>query len=452
MAHVEVADTLEIGMHFLSDGSRSSSQPEAVQSSPKSTPDDYHQQNGTAEISSPLTKHNSEGQSSNGSQIGGGSEQNGTAEIVKHKSKGMSITLDIPRGSNGNLGDVPELPYRDSDAPYIPPPSPATPETPHTSIGCSDAELLRQQNAREKWVNVAKPLMRLKTLVLALSPFILHFKQRRYPWIQLAGHQGNFTPGSESGTIVKKSNIIERHALTALMSSELRPFVPELLGIVEKDGVVYMEMVDLLREFREPAVMDIKIGVRTYLEDELAKEKTRRVSRSDLYRKMVSVDRDEPTEDEHAEKGVTKPRYMQWRETLSSTSTLGFRIEGIRTPGGKSFKGFKQTREREEVIGELRSYLSNYSDLKEPFLQKMTEIRSVLETSEFFRTHEVIGSSLLFLYDSSSKCDIHMIDYGKTIELPPGISVDHRSPWMEGNHEDGYLWGLDNLIGLWKEL
>ena len=65
---------------------------------------------------------------------------------------------------------------------------------------------------------------------------------------------------------------------------------------------------------------------------------------------------------------------------------------------------------------------------------------------------QLIGSSLLFVFDSSGLTGIHMIDFGKTIRLPEGVTVDHRSTWVEGNHEDGYLWGLNNLIDLWRTL
>ncbi len=37
-------------------------------------------------------------------------------------------------------------------------------------------------------------------------------------------------------------------------------------------------MTDLLREFEDPAVMDIKMGLRTYLEEELRKKDLRSVS------------------------------------------------------------------------------------------------------------------------------------------------------------------------------
>ena len=57
---------------------------------------------------------------------------------------------------------------------------------------------------------------------------------------------------------------------------------------------------------------------------------------------------------------------------------------------------------------------------------------------------QVIGSSLLILYDHSNHANIWLIDFAKTL-LVEGLTMTHRAPWQVGNHEDGYLVGLDHL-------
>ena len=62
-------------------------------------------------------------------------------------------------------------------------------------------------------------------------------------------------------------------------------------------------------------------------------------------------------------------------------------------------------------------------------------------------TVQLVGSSLLLMHDNSGATGVWMIDFTKTFSLPPPIKkLTHRLPWKFGNHEDGYLFGLDNLI------
>ncbi|XP_029111234.1 inositol-trisphosphate 3-kinase A-like isoform X2 [Scleropages formosus] len=288
-----------------------------------------------------------------------------------------------------------------------------------------------------------KPWRKLKTMVHC-NPFVVSLK-KSYPWVQLAGHAGNFQAG-DYGKLLKKYCECEQQCLLKLMEDSLRPFVPGYYGVVQRDGQDYNLMDDLLADFDSPSIMDCKMGSRTYLEEELVKAQERPRLRKDMYEKMVAVDPEAPTAEEHAQQAVLKPRYMQWRETLSSTATLGFRIEGIKKADGTCNTNFKKTKHREQVMQALEDFVEGNTKVLKSYLQRLQELRTVLEQSEFFRTHEVVGSSLLFVHDRTEQARVWMIDFGKTVPLPPPLVLDHRTPWVEGNREDGYLWGLDNLI------
>ncbi|XP_067275177.1 inositol-trisphosphate 3-kinase Cb [Pseudorasbora parva] len=295
----------------------------------------------------------------------------------------------------------------------------------------------------------AKSWRKLKTMVHC-SPFVVSFK-KRYPWVQLAGHTGSFQAG-EYGKLLKKYCECEHQCLEKLMNDNLRPFVPGYYGVVQQNEQDYNLMDDLLTDFDSPSIMDCKMGSRTYLEEELVKARERPRLRKDMYEKMVAVDPGAPSPEERAQQAVLKPRYMQWRETLSSTATLGFRIEGIKKSDGTCNTSFKKTKHKEQVMKALVDFVDGNTQLLRSYLLRLEELRSALETSEFFKTHEVVGSSLLFVHDASGLARVWMIDFGKTIPLPPPQTLDHRTPWAEGNREDGYLWGLDNLIQIFSEM
>ncbi|XP_034967348.1 inositol-trisphosphate 3-kinase B [Zootoca vivipara] len=296
---------------------------------------------------------------------------------------------------------------------------------------------------------VSKSWRKIKNMV-HWSPFVMSFK-KKYPWIQLAGHAGSFKAAA-NGRILKKHCESEQRCLDRLMNDVLKPYVPAYHGDIVKDGERYNQMEDLLADFDSPCVMDCKMGVRTYLEEELTKARKKPSLRKDMYQKMIEVDPEAPTEEENAQRAVTKPRYMQWRETISSTATLGFRIEGIKKEDGTVNRDFKKTRTKEQVMEAFREFTKGNRNVLNGYRNRLKGIRDTLEMSPFFRGHEVIGSSLLFIHDKKEQAKVWMIDFGKTTPLPEGEVLQHNVPWIEGNREDGYLWGLENLLEILTEL
>ena len=55
-------------------------------------------------------------------------------------------------------------------------------------------------------------------------------------------------------------------------------------------------------------------------------------------------------------------RYMVWRETISSTATLGFRLEGVKKSDGTSSKDFKTTKTKDQVSEAFKNFTSRNCD------------------------------------------------------------------------------------------
>jgi 1D-myo-inositol-triphosphate 3-kinase len=279
--------------------------------------------------------------------------------------------------------------------------------------------------------------------------FKKQFNGKKYNWIQLAGHAGRFKPGDREGFILKLMDESERDCMEQLSKDALSPFVPRIDALIldKEDKKYYIEMQDLLYGFHNPRIMDIKIGVRTFLENEQDEKETK--PRLDLYNKLCEISPSDLTDEEHERKAINKKRYMQWRESSSSSATLGFRIEAIKK-NQVSEKEFFMVKERSTVLSHFKNYTDNNKRIMNMYVKRLEELLEKLKESTFFCNHEMIGSSLLFVHDDK-RANIWIIDFGKTRRLPPGVIVTHCDEWLNGNHEDGYFIGINSLISIFKE-
>ncbi|GAB1607832.1 inositol-trisphosphate 3-kinase homolog isoform X2 [Argonauta hians] len=274
-------------------------------------------------------------------------------------------------------------------------------------------------------------------------------KQRGDGWIQLAGHDQTFAPATRN-TIWKRrlsEDSNEFQTYKELQADIARSIVPKFYQQIEYHGQYFIEIQNLLEDFDDPNIIDMKLGTRTFLESEVINESLR----SDLFKKMVMIDPTAPTPQEKQLKALTKLRYMQFREQQSSSACLGFRIEAVRMSGESPNANLKKVKTKEQVSNILSRFLQN-REIRHSFLCRLQEIRSILESSPFFMTHQLIGSSLLAIYDSSGHTGVWLIDFTKTTPVPKHIKIDHRKRWKKNSYEDGVLFGLDNIIQIWEEL
>uniref|UniRef100_A0A915N5E3 Kinase n=1 Tax=Meloidogyne javanica TaxID=6303 RepID=A0A915N5E3_MELJA len=196
-----------------------------------------------------------------------------------------------------------------------------------------------------------------------------------------------------------------------MLDPALRGVTPNFIREIQHRNEVFIEIQDLLAEFPDPstrAIMDIKIGTRTFLESEVA-NKHKRV---DLYKKMIELAPNEPTDQERQDEAITK----------------------LRT--------------RLQVRRALRHFCGTDKVCKQ-LAKRLRHIRDSVEASSFFACHEIVGSSVLLIHDGGTnptsnkevKVGAWLIDFAKCHRIEGGGKLTHRHPWDLGNHEDGWVGG-----------
>ncbi|EDX04401.1 inositol-trisphosphate 3-kinase homolog isoform X1 [Drosophila simulans] len=277
-----------------------------------------------------------------------------------------------------------------------------------------------------------------------------HKQAKPQGWMQLSGHPESIVPTS-TGIVRKRISGLEDsevHAYRLICKEpQTAQIVPAYFGIQEMQSQHFIELQDLLAGFRDPCVMDIKMGSRTFLESEVSNA----TLRPDLYQKMIAVDAAAPTPAEHEARAITKLRYMTFRESLSSSHSKGFRIEALRLRGRPPVKDLKTCRSSEQIAQTIEQFLAARRSVQKELLKRLKHMRLVIEQSSFFARHEIIGSSIFIVYDDD-RVGVWLIDFAKCRELPPQVRVDHRSAWAPGNREEGLLRGMDELIRSFEEV
>ena len=276
---------------------------------------------------------------------------------------------------------------------------------------------------------------------------------------QAAGHAGRFVVSKQHVFKVynEKEHGFYNKMEDAPPGEAMKGFVPRSFGRVEVDGVQYLKLENVLQGFTEPRIIDMKLGVRTFQVSEVQKTAVR----ADLLGKMQAIDPAEPTPQELQQGGITKLRYMTYREQQSSSATMGFRVDGI----SQGFQGaptpgqLKKLKERADVM-HVFTRVSAFEGkeghfmrrLRGEVIKRLEALRGAIAVSPVFMTHEFVGSSLLVILDATGKVGVWLIDFDKALALEGGKRLKHTVPWQNvpGNREDGYIMGIDTMLELWK--
>ena len=297
-------------------------------------------------------------------------------------------------------------------------------------------------------------------------------------------------------TIVKRTTKVEANFWSAIASSgHLSPHIPVLYLIDSNeqstmsedarasaeeddphDGIHSVRMQDLASNMTRPCAMRFVMGSRTVVADDVADTPQARTADPALYARALETDSDAAarfaTDEERAACSMTRGRYLAFLDQLSSTATLGFRIDSARSvvddeladlPPPGEHTSLATLRTEADVAAALVSFLQSDAALAKGVVSKLQAITAALERSSFFARHIFLRSALLLTYDDanrSGRLELKMINFAFCYELPDGVppshdtaeSVEGRLLWDGTTHSDGYMLGVRALTSIMQSV
>ena len=230
------------------------------------------------------------------------------------------------------------------------------------------------------------------------------------------------------------------------------------MGSIEVAEVYKVQMQDLAAGMIQPCGMALVMGTRTATRADFVHA----APRAEVLEACRAIDPSAPTSEEEAAGGMTQLRHLAVLDAISSTASLGFRIDAARTVVDgelaplplKEGALLETLREEADVIGAFRTFVQLDPTVARAAAHKADAICHAWEkAAEFADKHALLRTTLLFVYDDANreKCELKMMNFGFSYRVEEG-GVKHDAPW-DGTadcHEDGWLTGMRNLARVLK--
>jgi hypothetical protein len=232
---------------------------------------------------------------------------------------------------------------------------------------------------------------------------------------QAGGHVGAFLIGGE-GKIMKKVGEPEFKFYSTTLGTfdSLKPFAPTFYGTQEKDGNKYVTIEDLTYGYAKPCIMDIKMGTSS-VGDDATPEKRANMEKKDKMTTSVSL-------------GI---RIIAMK--VFQTKTQDYKLYD--KPWGKKVTP-------DAMLDSLKNYFDNGEEVRKELIDRFIELIKKIQTwMSTQKEYRFFSSSLLFIYDGVKPTD------GKELKVNIKlIDFAHVHPIKDGGSDEGYLFGLKNLM------